>query len=187
MKRSVVVGAFLALATACSVPQLNGQSSGVNVATWHNDNWRTGQNTSETTLTTGSFANNGFGLLCKIKLRSSPQQEEVYAQPLVVANANGGTTVYVASMQDSVYVFNVPAKWTAQTCAQLQATTPVSLLRRPLAGQYPADVCLIGNGSTDTNTCTRVVCPSVGILGTPAIDATTNTWSFRRSTTTIEI
>jgi hypothetical protein len=28
--------------------QLAGQVSQVNVTTWHNDNWRTGQNTSET-------------------------------------------------------------------------------------------------------------------------------------------
>ena len=46
---------------------LNPVSSGgqVNVTTWHNDNWRTGQNTHETTLTTSTVQNN-FGLLCKI-------------------------------------------------------------------------------------------------------------------------
>jgi hypothetical protein len=75
------VAAVLAMA-------LNPGSSGgqVSVTTWHNDNWRTGQNTSETHLTTSSF-NNGFGLLCKIPLPSTPQQEQIYGQPLVVANS----------------------------------------------------------------------------------------------------
>ena len=75
----------------------------VNVATWHNDNWRTGQNTSETHLTTSSFTGNGFRLLCKISLSSSPQQEQIYAQPLVVANGDGSMKVYVVTMQDNVY------------------------------------------------------------------------------------
>ena len=147
----------------------------VNVTTWHNDNGRTGQNTNETHLTTAINTNN-FGLLCKIPLLSSPQQEVVYAQPLVVANSDGSMKVYVATMQDNVYVFSVPAtaNWTNQTCAQLQATAPISLLRGPLQGQFPADSCFIGSG-TNEQSCTRAVCPSVGVLGTPAIDATSNT------------
>lgn len=39
----------------------------VNVTTWHNDNGRTGQNTSEVHLTTAINKNN-FGRLCKISL-----------------------------------------------------------------------------------------------------------------------
>jgi hypothetical protein len=85
------------------------QSGGqVNVTTWHNDNWRTGENTNEIILKKSSFNNNGFGLLCKISLPSSPQQEQVYAQPLVVTNNDGSMNVYVATMQDNVYAFNVP-------------------------------------------------------------------------------
>jgi sugar lactone lactonase YvrE len=149
----------------------------VNVTTWHNDNWRTGQNTSETHLTTGSFSNNGFGLLCKIALPPSPQQEQVYAQPLVIANSDGSMTVYVTTMQDNIYSFNVPprASLTGQTCAQLQTTTPISLLRGPLQGQFPADACFVGNGTTDSTCSARVICPSVGAPGTPAIDTTSNT------------
>jgi hypothetical protein len=78
-----------------------------NVPTSHNDNWRTGQNTSETHLKTSSFANNGFGLLCKIPMKSSPQQEQIYAQPLVVASGDGSMKVYVVTMQDNIYVFSV--------------------------------------------------------------------------------
>lgn len=148
------------------------------VLTWHNDSWRTGQNTNETHLTTGSFANNGFGLICRISLPSSPQQEQIYAQPLVVPNNDGSMNVYVATMQDNIYVFKIPATWGVQTCATLQSTTPVSLLKGPLANQYPADACFIGLG-WGFQTCSapnggRAICPSVGILGTPVIEPIAN-------------
>jgi hypothetical protein len=148
----------------------------VSVTTWHNDNGRTGQNISETYLNTSSFASRGFGRLCQIPLLTSLQQEEVYAQPLVIANSDGSMTVYVATMQDNVYVFKVPstANWTSQTCTVLQGTQPISLFRGPMAGQFPADSCLIGN-TTSEQYCTRAVCPSVGILGTPVIDTGSNT------------
>jgi hypothetical protein len=149
----------------------------VSVTTWHNDNGRTGENISETHLNTGSFAHRGFGRLCEVPLPSSPQQEQVYAQPLVVANSDGSMNVYVATMQDNVYVFSVPAtaNWTTQTCTQLQSTAPVSLLRGGLAGQYPADACFIGKGFSGSDCSTRAICPSVGVLGTPVIDSTSNT------------
>jgi hypothetical protein len=101
----------------------------------------------------------------------------VYAQPLVVANSDGSMNVYVATMQDDVYVFSVPAtaNWTTQTCTQLQSTAPVSLLRGGLAGQYPADACFIGKGFSGSDCSTRAICPSVGVLGTPVIDSTSNT------------
>jgi hypothetical protein len=170
MNRSVV--AALSLMTIMfGAAQLAGQ---VNVTTWHNDNWRTGQNTNEIYLKTSSFNSNGFGLLCKIALPSSPQHEQVYAQPLVIANTDGSMTVYVATMQDNVYVFSVPstAKWTPQTCTALQNTSPISLLRGPLQGQFPADVCFIGNGRV-YDSCgdprqPSAICPSAGVLGAPA-------------------
>lgn len=154
--------------------QSNGQ---VNVTTWHNDNWRTGQNTSEIHLTNGINKDN-FGLLCKIPLLSTPQQEQVYAQPLVVANSNG-MTVYVPTMQDNVYAFNVPNTWTSQTCGLLKNTALVRLLRGTLAGQFPADVCFIGNGPV-YDSCSdprqpSAICPSAGVLGTPVIDTVSNT------------
>jgi hypothetical protein len=129
--KKLSVWMFLYLSTVAIVPtQLRGQ---VNVTTWHNDNWRTGQNTSETILTSNVVTEDTFGLLCKISLRTSPQQEVAFAQPLVVANASG-MTVYVATMQDNVYVFNVPSSWTSQTCTQLQNTTPISLFRGTMDG-----------------------------------------------------
>jgi hypothetical protein len=94
----------------------------VSVTTWHNDNWRTGQNTNEINLTTGANGKvnkSTFGLLCKLSFPSTPQQEQAYAQPLVVANSDGSMTAYVATMQDYVYAFSIPtaANWTNSSCA----------------------------------------------------------------------
>ncbi len=115
---STVFSLAAILAIALSPTSSVGQ---VSVTTWHNDNWRTGQNTSENALKTSNVNETTFGLLCKIPLLSAPRQEQIFAQPLLVANGNG-MTVYVATMQDNVYVFNVPSNWTSQTCGQLQNT-----------------------------------------------------------------
>jgi len=50
MSRSTAVWAcfVLTMTIMFSSARLNGQ---VSVATWHNDNWRTGQNTNQTALT----------------------------------------------------------------------------------------------------------------------------------------
>jgi hypothetical protein len=79
MKRSRAVWTLYLLLIVLAPRQLISQ---VSVTTWHNDNWRTGQNTSETTLTTGNVNESTFGLLCKIPFSSAPQQEQAYAQPL---------------------------------------------------------------------------------------------------------
>ncbi len=169
MKTSSIV--WVVLLTALASSQLDGQ---VSVTTQHNDPWRTGQNTQETSLTTAINKNN-FGLLCKIRLLSTPQQEQAYGQPLVVWNNNGTMTVYIATMQDNVYAFSVPIAWNNQTCTQLQGTAPVLLLRGGLAGQHPADACFIGKGFRGTDCSTRAICPSVGVLGTPVIDSASST------------
>jgi hypothetical protein len=136
----------------------------VSVTTWHNDNWRTGQNTNETILTTTNVQNT-FGLLCQLSVSG-----QVYAQPLVVHNSDGTMSVYVVTMQDMLYVFNIPANWdnsnSNRACSSITQPTgsPVSLLP---SGQYPADCHYIGSGA-----CT-VINPTAGALGTPVIGEST--------------
>ena len=78
----------------------------VSVTTFHNDNFRSGQNVQETVLTPGNVNSNLFG-----KLFSTTVDGFVYAQPLYMPNVQniaGGThnVLYVATEHDSLYAIN---------------------------------------------------------------------------------
>src|SRR5271165_6339152 len=82
------------------------------VTTYHNDNYRTGWNSSETVLTPANVNSASFGLLMTVKL-----DDQVDAQPLVVpgvsitAGNDKGThdVVYVVTENDTVYAIDANA------------------------------------------------------------------------------
>ena len=63
----ILVVVFLAFATASSSAQTL-CSSGVCVLTWQNDAYRTGDNLSESTITSSSITTDDFGQLCAANL-----------------------------------------------------------------------------------------------------------------------
>jgi hypothetical protein len=133
------------------------------VLTQHNDNARTGQNTSETTLTTTNVNTSQFG-----KLFALPVDGQVYAQPLYVPGVTikGGVhnVVIIATENDSVYAFDADS-----SSAVLLWNTKASLVDAAHGA---------GAGETAA-TSTELVCgdlqPQVGITSTPVIDPTTKT------------
>jgi len=162
-KNSAAGDEFLAAANPLPRPQyltvqaLNAAGLAV-VATYHNDNARTGQNVFETTLTPDNVNPAKFG-----KLYSFPVDGYVYAQPLympqVAIPGNGiHNLVIVATQHDSVYAFDA------------DSPTPDPLWRvsflNPDAGittLAPSDV-----NATD-------ILPEIGITSTPVIDISSNT------------
>jgi hypothetical protein len=166
MRRLPALRTF-ALLTLFSQGSLLAQS--VNVLTWHSNNWRSGANTAETILTTSNVVESKFGKLCSV-----PTDGNVYAQPLIVINVpftvNGVTTThnvgYAVTENDSVYAFD------ANTCALLKSVSMVPVITGCTAGvscEQPVDCHYIGGGGCQT------IAPTVGVLGTPAIDLISDT------------
>ena len=124
----------------------------VSVTTYHNDNYRTGWNNAETTLTPTKVSGGSFNLLQSVAL-----DDQVDAQPLVVANqaiSGQGThnVVYVATESDSIYAIDA-ASGAVLLDVSLGAPVPYSSLP----------------GYCNNNG------PNVGINSTPVIDPTTST------------
>ncbi|MGA8436809.1 MAG: hypothetical protein WB762_26405 [Candidatus Sulfotelmatobacter sp.] len=122
------------------------------VTTYHNDNYRTGWNSSETVLTPSSVGSSAFGLLATVAV-----DDQVDGQPLVVpgvtitAGNHQGVhdVVYIATGNDTVYAIDADA---GTVLLSHNLGTPVS---SPLGCN--------NNG------------PNVGIDSTPVIDISSNT------------
>jgi hypothetical protein len=139
---------ILLVFAACFTTLLNSQTS---VLTWHNNNWRDGLNSTETVLNQTNVTPKQFGKLC-----SAVFDGQVYGQPLVVSSG-ASSTVYVATMNDSVYSVN------GTNC---QIINHVSLLE---SGEEAMQCTDVGGGQC------HMMSPTLGVLGTPVIDPTTNT------------
>ena len=125
----------------------------LNVTTYHNDNFRTGQNTHETTLTPANVNSTQFGKLFTVAVDGL-----VYGQPLYLSNvAIAGAThnvLYTATEHDSVYAIDADSG---------HIYWQKSLLPAGGSAVSGADV-RCGDEGTE-----------VGITGTPVIDAVAGT------------
>jgi Putative Ig domain len=137
------------------------------VYTYHNDLARTGVNAREFALTTATVNSNSFG-----KLFSCTVDGAVYAQPLWVANLTVAGTrhnvVFVATAHDSLYAFDADTG----PCLPLWQVSLIDATHGGSATEttVPSGATgnLVGLGYGD-------IAPEVGVIGSPVIDAATNT------------
>ena len=136
----------------------SGQTS---VLTQHNDNARTGQNTSETILNTTNVNVNQFG-----KLFAMPSDGQIYAQPLyvpgVTINGSVHNVVVFATENDSVYAYDADSSGVPLWKASM------------VDAAHGAGANEMALNSATTTGCTDTQ-PQVGITSTPVIDPTSKT------------
>ncbi len=161
---AAIAGGFMEVANPSTFAGSGGGQTGealsnpTAVATYHNDNARTGQYTDETVLTTDNVNAAHFG-----KLYSFPVDGYVYAQPLYIPQlpipASGvHNVVVVATQHDSVYAFDA------------DSSSPTPLWR---VNFLNADAGVTTVVPADVNASDIV--PEIGITGTPVIDTSSNT------------
>jgi outer membrane protein assembly factor BamB len=132
---------------AQAVTVSRGTPSAFAITTYHYDNFRTGWNNDETTLTYGNVNAGSFGLLHSLSL-----DDQVDTQPLLVPNVTttrgkspgAHDVVYVATENNTVYA--------------IDASSGTILFQTNLGAPVPAPLGCNNNG------------PNVGIDGTPVID-----------------
>jgi hypothetical protein len=119
------------------------------VLTYHNDIARTGQNLTETTLTTSNVTSAKFGKLAFYPVDGLVDAEPLYASNLAVPSRGTHNLLIVPTENDSVYGFD------ADSGATLWQ---VSVLK---SGETPSD-----------NRGCEQVTPEIGVTSTPVIDRT---------------
>jgi hypothetical protein len=133
------------------------------ITTFHMDNGRTGQNTSETILKPSNVNVSQFG-----KLFALGVDAPIYAQPLYVANVTiGGTAhnvVFAATANDSVYAFDADSN-TGANATYLWKVSLVDAAHGAGAGAAPVSQSSLPCGGSGT----------FGVTSTPVIDTSTNT------------
>ncbi len=138
---AAVLAAVFPLATALPL------MAQTDVLTWHNDNFRTGQNTTEAILSPANVKSATFGLLANVVVDGKVDAQPLYISALNIPGKGIHNVLVIVTEHDSVYAVD------ADTGAALWHTS------------------LLGSGETtsDTRGCGQVT-PEIGITATPAID-----------------
>jgi hypothetical protein len=146
-KFTVVVTNTAGNATSSAATLTVNPSPTVDVATYHNDSGRTGQNTNEVVLTHTNVSSATFGKVGFFAVDGLVDAQPLYLSNVAVPGKGTHDVLYVVTEKDSVYAFD--------------ATTGDVL--------WQASALLAGETFSDNRGCDQVT-PTIGITSTPVID-----------------
>ncbi|HXY26226.1 MAG TPA: hypothetical protein VEI73_16360 [Candidatus Acidoferrum sp.] len=130
-------------------------NSSVDVVTYHYDNFRSGQNLNETTLTTANVKSTTFGKKGEFSVDGLVDAQPLYLSQVSI-NGQNKNVLYVATEHGSVYAFDADS---------INGTTTAFLWKTSTLGS--------GETTSDDRGCGQVS-PEIGITSTPVIDRTRN-------------
>jgi hypothetical protein len=160
LRRQLCQLCFAIVVLTFVVPSVTGQ---VSVVTEHNDNSRTGQNVSETFLTPSNVIKKYFGKLFTQNVDGQVVAQPLYLPGVSIPGAGTHNVVYVATQHDSVFAFDADNNL-GSNASPLWTTSFIN----PTAG-------VTTESGTDQGCAGGTGFSEIGIMGTPAIDLTTNT------------
>jgi hypothetical protein len=117
------------------------------VLTYHNDIARTGQNLTETTLTTSNVNSSTFGKIGFYSVDGLVDAEPLYASSVAIPNNGTHNVLIVPTEHDSVYAFDADSGTTLWHVSMLQS----------------------GETTSDDRGCNQIT-PEIGVTSTPVID-----------------
>ena len=148
-KFTVVVTNATGSVTSSAATLTVNPSPAVDVATYHNDNGRTGQNTNETVLTHTNVNSTTFGKVGFFAVDGLVDAQPLYLSNVAIPGKGTHDVLYVVTEKDNVYAFD--------------ATTGDVL--------WHVSALLAGETFSDDRGCSQVT-PNIGITSTPVIDRT---------------
>ncbi|HEY1648253.1 MAG TPA: chitobiase/beta-hexosaminidase C-terminal domain-containing protein [Terracidiphilus sp.] len=140
----------------------------VPVLTWRYDLTHAGQNTDETALTPANVNVNSFGKLFSMQVDSTVYAQPLYVPGLTMSDGQVHNVVFVATENDSIYAFDADSNGGANS-NPIWHITLLDAAHGASSGAtaVPADPEGISPQGD--------IGPTIGITGTPAINAATNT------------
>jgi hypothetical protein len=145
-----------ALLTVNTSSTPSGPNPNVDVVTYHYDNMRSGQNTSETILTTSNVTQAQFGKLGTFTVDANVDAQPLYLSNVSIPNKGTKNVLYVVTENDTVYAFDADS---------VSGTNSTVL--------WSTSMLASGETASDDRGCGQVT-PIIGITSTPVIDRTRN-------------
>jgi hypothetical protein len=126
--------------------------SSIDVVTYHYDNLRTGQNTSETILTPANVNSTHFGKLGEFTVAGKVDAQPLYLSNVSIPGIGPKNVLYVATEHGCIFAFDADS---------ISGTTGKAL--------WITSTSLPGEVPSDDRGCNQVT-PEIGITSTPVID-----------------